>query len=151
MQCAAAAVTHEMVHFRAEARKDMHQLLQQPQQPLLFHIPLSPLPPFSLSLSSLLIAFVIGHRVPYIHPTVDRARSLWPSSNPGPGTAPHKLSSSCRSLPRSLSLRIGWTAMPCPTLNPQLGCGLMSFEVAWKQRHSNRAFSKRAALFFLPP
>ena len=48
MQCAAAAVTHEMVHFRAEARKDMHQLLQQPQQPLLFHIPLSPLRSLSL-------------------------------------------------------------------------------------------------------
>ena len=84
--------------------KDMHQLLVQP---LSFHIP--PPSPLSLPLplfSSLLIAFVIGHRVPYIHPshtalrtadggrtTVDRA-----CSGQAQTRAPHnKLSSSCRS------------------------------------------------------
>ena len=74
--------------------KDMHQLLVQP---LSFHIP--PPSPLSLPLplfSSLLIAFVIGHRVPYIHPshtalrtadgertTVDRACSGQAQTRPG--------------------------------------------------------------------
>ena len=100
MQC--SAVAHEMVHFRTEARTCISYSCSRSPS-------ISPLPLLSLPLplfSSLLIAFVIGHRVPYIHPshtalrtadggrtTVDRA-----CSGQAQTRAPHnKLSSSCRS------------------------------------------------------
>ena len=90
MQC--SAVTHEMVHFRTEARTCISYSCSRSPS-------ISPLPLLSLPLplfSSLLIAFVIGHRVPYIHPshtalrtadggrtTVDRACSGQAQTRPG--------------------------------------------------------------------
>ena len=102
MQC--SAVAHEMVHFRTETRTCISYSCSRSPS-------ISPLPLLSLPLplfSSLLIAFVIGHRVPYIHPshtalrtadgertTVDRACSGQAQTR---ARAPHnKLSSSCRS------------------------------------------------------